>query len=37
MWEDDTPEGRETLEVMLREEDIVDNGGGVRRGGEGVG
>ena len=29
MWEDDTSEGRETLEVMLRDEDIVDNGGGV--------
>jgi hypothetical protein len=37
MWEDDTSEGGETLKVMLRDEDIVDNGGGVSRGGEGVG
>ena len=37
MWEDDTTEGGETLEVMLGEEDIVDDGGGVSRGGEGVG
>ena len=37
MREDDTTERREVLEVMLRDEDIVDNGGGVSRGGEGVG
>jgi len=37
MWEDDTSEGGEALKVMLRDEDIVDNGGGVSRGGEGVG
>jgi hypothetical protein len=34
MWEDDTSEGREALEVMLRDEDIVDNGGGVSRSGD---
>ena len=36
MWEDDTSEGRQALEVMLRDEDIVDNGGGVSGGGERV-
>jgi hypothetical protein len=29
MWEDDTTEGGEVLEVVLREENIVDDGGGV--------
>ncbi len=36
MREDDTSERREVLEVMLRDEDIVDNGGGVSGGGERV-
>jgi hypothetical protein len=36
MREDDTTERREVLEVMLRDEDIVDNGGGVSGGGERV-
>ena len=36
LCEDDASEGGEALEVMLRNEDIVDDGGGVSGGGEGV-
>ena len=36
MREDDTTERRQVLEVMLRDEDIVDHGGGVSGGGERV-
>ena len=36
MRKDDTSERREVLEVVLGDEDIVDNGGGVKGGGERV-